>query len=271
MTKRLDELVASLPGDVQAVPCDVGDSESVAAAFARIGERHDKLHILVNNAAVYRPCPVEHLSDADIQQQLSTNLVGPVLTCRAAIPLLRAAEGADIVNTSSESTLHPFPMLSMYVATKAGLEAFSQVLAAELQDDDSQSIAATDKKGNIQLLLWDYSRTLPDGVNNQQYFIKDLPPAGKGEVRVQFGGLKAGSYTLTRSHVGYRHNDAYTAYIGMGSPKQLTKAQVATLKSLADGKPEERETVKVAADGRVSIKLPMRENDVYLLELSANR
>ncbi|HVX18809.1 MAG TPA: SDR family oxidoreductase [Acidimicrobiales bacterium] len=134
--KRLDELVASLPGDVQAVPCDVGDSESVAAAFARIGERHDKLHILVNNAAVYRPCPVEHLSDADIQQQLSTNLVGPVLTCRAAIPLLRAAEGADIVNTSSESTLHPFPMLSMYVATKAGLEAFSQVLAAELQDDD---------------------------------------------------------------------------------------------------------------------------------------
>ncbi|HEX7645328.1 MAG TPA: glycoside hydrolase [Burkholderiaceae bacterium] len=147
----------------------------------------------------------------------------------------------------------------------------NQLGPTELQDDDSQSIAATDKKGNIQLLLWDYSRTLPDGVNNQQYFIKDLPPAGKGEVRVQFGGLKAGSYTLTRSHVGYRHNDAYTAYIGMGSPKQLTKAQVATLKSLADGKPEERETVKVAADGRVSIKLPMRENDVYLLELSANR
>ena len=38
----------------------------------------------------------------------------------AAMPLLRAAGGGDIVNTSSESTLHPFPMLSLYVASKAG-------------------------------------------------------------------------------------------------------------------------------------------------------
>ena len=57
-------------------------------------------------------------------------------TCRAAIPLLRAAGGGDIVNTSSESTLHPFPMLSMYVATKAALEAFAVVLAQEVRDDD---------------------------------------------------------------------------------------------------------------------------------------
>jgi NAD(P)-dependent dehydrogenase (short-subunit alcohol dehydrogenase family) len=59
-----------------------------------------------------------------------------VHTCRAAIPLLRAAGGGDIVNTSSESTLHPFPMLSMYVATKAALEAFALVLAQEVRDDD---------------------------------------------------------------------------------------------------------------------------------------
>ena len=46
------------------------------------------------------------------------------------------AGGGDIVNTSSESTLHPFPMLSIYVATKAALEAFSTVLADEVCDDD---------------------------------------------------------------------------------------------------------------------------------------
>jgi NAD(P)-dependent dehydrogenase (short-subunit alcohol dehydrogenase family) len=50
--------------------------------------------------------------------------------------VLRAAGGGDIINTSSESTLHPFPMLSIYVATKAGLEAFGQVLADEVADDD---------------------------------------------------------------------------------------------------------------------------------------
>jgi NAD(P)-dependent dehydrogenase (short-subunit alcohol dehydrogenase family) len=118
------------------LPTDVGDIESVHEAFAEIRARFGKLHVLVNNAAVYRPCLVEQLSDEDIAAQIHTNFLGPVLTCRAAIPLLRAAGGGDIVNTSSESTLDPFPMLSMYVSTKAALEAFSRTLMTELQDDD---------------------------------------------------------------------------------------------------------------------------------------
>ncbi|WP_187364436.1 hypothetical protein [Massilia genomosp. 1] len=54
------------------------------------------------------------------------------------------------------------------------------------------------------------------------------------------------------STVGYRRNDAFTAYIGMGSPKQLAKNQVAALKSLASGKPDEQRTVRVGADGRLA-------------------
>jgi len=119
-----------------AIPTDVGDVAGVRRAFAEIGERFGRVDILVNNAAVYRPCLVEELSDHDITTQIHTNFLGPVLTCRAAIPLLRAAGGGDIVNTSSESTLDPFPMLSMYVSTKAALEAFSRTLMTELQDDD---------------------------------------------------------------------------------------------------------------------------------------
>lgn len=129
--------VASELGD-QAVPIvtDVGDPDSVRSAFGEVAERYGKLDVLINNAAVYRPCAVELLSDSDIQRQVATNLMGPVYTARAAIPLMRASGGGDIVNTSSESTLHPFPMLAMYVATKAGLEAFGKVLAQELRDDD---------------------------------------------------------------------------------------------------------------------------------------
>ena len=123
------------PGAVPFVT-DVGDPASVGRTFAEIGDRFGKIDILVNNAAVYRPCRVELLSDLDIQQQIATNLAGPVYMCRAAVPLLRAAGGGDIVNTSSESTLHPFPMLSMYVATKAALEAFALVLAQEVRDDE---------------------------------------------------------------------------------------------------------------------------------------
>ena len=122
----------------RAVPIvtDVGEADSVRQAFAEIDERFGKLDILVNNAAVYRPCLVEELSDFDIERQVRTNYLGPVYTCRAAIPLLRAAGGGDIVNTSSESTLDPFPMLSMYVSSKAALEAFSRTMMTEVNDDD---------------------------------------------------------------------------------------------------------------------------------------
>ncbi|MDM5181665.1 hypothetical protein PO883_31285 [Massilia sp. DJPM01] len=147
----------------------------------------------------------------------------------------------------------------------------NRLAPAALKNSDSQSFATTGKQGKVQLLLWDYTHTLPEGVNNQQYFIKDLPPRDKGQVAVTMRGLKAGNYQVTLSTVGYKRNDAFTAYIGMGSPKQLGKSQVAALASLASGKPDEQRTVRVGADGRFSMQLPLRENDVVLLELSADK
>lgn len=138
----------------------------------------------------------------------------------------------------------------------------------ELKNADQKSIATRDGKGNVQVLLWDYTRTLPDNINNQQYFIKDLPAKNKGKVQVALSGLKQGSYALSISQVGYQRNDAYTAYIGMGSPEQLSRAQVSTLKGIASGKPSEQRKVQVGADGRVKLDLPLRENDVYLLKLT---
>ena len=147
----------------------------------------------------------------------------------------------------------------------------NELAATELQNTDVQSLATTDAKGNVQLLLWDYTRTLPDGINNQQYFTKDLPAKSKGEALVQVTGLRQGSYTLSISQVGYQRNDAYTAYIGLGAPAQLSRAQVTSLKALATDKPQEQRPVRVGADGRLRVRLPLRENDVYLLKLQAAR
>jgi NAD(P)-dependent dehydrogenase (short-subunit alcohol dehydrogenase family) len=133
---RLDERAAELGASALPIVADVGDPDSVRTAFGEVEGRFGKLDILINNAAVYRPCAVENLSDGDILGQVSTNLLGPIYTSRAAIPLMRTAGAGDIVNTSSESTLKPFPMLSMYVSTKAGLEMFGRVLAQEVRDAD---------------------------------------------------------------------------------------------------------------------------------------
>ena len=147
----------------------------------------------------------------------------------------------------------------------------NQLGSEELRNSDAQSFATSDGKGNVQLLLWDYSYTLPEGVNNQQYFIKDLPAANKGEVAIQLKGLQKGRYQLRVSQVGYRRNDAYTAYIDMGSPAQLTRPQVAALKAQATGEPQQQKTIRVAKDGQYQLRLPLRENDVYLIELQRTK
>lgn len=133
--ERLRETAASLGERAIPIPTELGDPDSVRAAFSQVEERFGKLDVLINNAAIYRPCPVERLTDDDIARQLATNLAGPFYTSRAAIPLMRAAGAGDIINTSSESTIDPYPLLSLYVSTKAGLEALSLTLAQEVRED----------------------------------------------------------------------------------------------------------------------------------------
>lgn len=132
---RLKELSSEIGDSAIGIATDIGDPDQVRAAFDHIGERFGRLDVLINNAAVYRPCPVERLSDDEILTQVRTNFLGSVYTSRAAVPLMRAAGGGDIVNTSSESTLDPFPHLSIYVATKAALEAFGHVLRSEVEPE----------------------------------------------------------------------------------------------------------------------------------------
>ena len=144
----------------------------------------------------------------------------------------------------------------------------NQLGQTELKNADKDSWATLDDQGNAQVLLWDVTQTLPDKVNNQQFYVKDLPPKPKGQVTVALRGLKPGAYAMTVSQIGYKQNDAFTAYIGMGSPKQLTRQQVATLKGQATGKPSQQRTVTVGADGRLSTSLPLRENDAYLLQFA---
>lgn len=114
-----------------AVGCDVGSPESVKAAFAEIAKRHPRIDVLINNAAVFEPYTVVEATDEQIMGTLATNLAGPILCTRSAVPLMD--KGSHIFNVSSESVDLPFPHLSMYQCTKAGLERFSLSMHRELE------------------------------------------------------------------------------------------------------------------------------------------
>jgi NAD(P)-dependent dehydrogenase (short-subunit alcohol dehydrogenase family) len=133
---RLKALENSLGPNVTGVVTDVGDPDSVRAAFKMIADRFGKLDILINNAGVQRPCALEELGDQEIMIQVRTNLLGPLYTCRAAIPLLRAAGGGEIINTSSEVTIDVFPFQSVYAVTKSGVEALGRALNHECEKED---------------------------------------------------------------------------------------------------------------------------------------
>jgi NADP-dependent 3-hydroxy acid dehydrogenase YdfG len=127
-----DELGTSVTG----FTTDVADPGSVGAAFSAIGERYGRVDVLVNNAAVGAPHTIEELTDDDLSRQLGTNVAGPILCVRAALPLLRAAGGGDVINISTVAVANPFPTMWLYSATKAALEAASVGLAAELRSDN---------------------------------------------------------------------------------------------------------------------------------------
>jgi xylan 1,4-beta-xylosidase len=138
--------------------------------------------------------------------------------------------------------------------------------ATELQNTDTSSWATKNAKGDVQLLFWDFTYTLPDtSINNQQYYIKDLPSKPKGTVKIEVSGLQKGTYKLEIYKVGYKVNDVFTDYLGMNKPNQLTKQQVNTLKEKNNGAPIATETVTIDAKGIYGKDFKMNENDVLLL------
>ncbi len=138
----------------------------------------------------------------------------------------------------------------------------------ELKNSDKKSWACKSKDGDFQLLLWDYTYTLPDeSINNQDYFNQDLPAKNKGVVEINVSNFPEGNYQLEIYKVGYKSNDPYTLYYQLGSPEQLTKRQVEFLKSSSNGTPEVKELIKIDSDHIFKHEIPLCENDVIFINL----
>jgi len=128
---KVEAVAAELGERAMAVGCDVASPDSVRAAFAEIARRHPRIDVLVNNAAVYEPFLIAEATDEQIMQSVTTNLAGPMLCVRSAVPLMGA--GGLIINVSSESVGFKFPFMVAYQSSKAGLERFSEGLFHELE------------------------------------------------------------------------------------------------------------------------------------------
>jgi NAD(P)-dependent dehydrogenase (short-subunit alcohol dehydrogenase family) len=132
--ERALERVALPPGATALrVPLDVRDAGQWRRAVDQVTATYGRLDVLVNNAGVIEPGPVDALPVAEIERQLDVNLLGTILGCREALRVMRPRGAGRIVNIASMGAIIPMPWEAAYCASKYGVRGFTFALHAELR------------------------------------------------------------------------------------------------------------------------------------------
>jgi 3-oxoacyl-[acyl-carrier protein] reductase len=120
--------IEALGRRARAIPMDVTDRLRVTHA-AEQARAFGPLSILVNNAGINKPTDFDHVTDADWDLIVDTNLKGPFIVAQTFLPLLKEAGGGAIVHIGSVSGQYGGPRTAHYAASKAGLISLAQVIA----------------------------------------------------------------------------------------------------------------------------------------------
>ena len=130
------EQVRAEGGQVVTHECDVTDGSQVAAMVSRCVGELGHLDVLVNNVGGSFPGGPVELAETDWAAQFSVNLTSVFLTCKHAIPPMKAGGGGAIINTASSSGLRWTGAAQVaYATAKAGVIQFSRVVAVQYAAD----------------------------------------------------------------------------------------------------------------------------------------
>ncbi|ALB63385.1 3-oxoacyl-[acyl-carrier protein] reductase [Cronobacter condimenti 1330] len=114
---------------LKVLPLDITSEESIT----RVVENAGAIDLLVNNAGLGAPVPVELTPLATAQQLMNTNVLGTLSLTQAFLPLMREKKSGVIINVSSSVTTKAMPLIGVYRASKAALNAWSESLAIEVR------------------------------------------------------------------------------------------------------------------------------------------
>jgi NAD(P)-dependent dehydrogenase (short-subunit alcohol dehydrogenase family) len=136
LSDRAEQVAASLCNEGMkaiAMRGDIGDETDVKRLLADVERRGGRLDGVVNNAGIDKTTGVDTLEVRDWDAIIRTNLRGPFLLAKFALPLLRKTQG-DIVNVASTAAKRGWPNASAYHASKWGLLGLSYALHAEFRE-----------------------------------------------------------------------------------------------------------------------------------------
>lgn len=170
--------------NLKILPLDVTDADSIQQAIADAGP----IDVLVNNAGIGLFGIFENLSLDTAREVFETNTFGTMAMIQAVLPQFREKQAGVIVNVTSSVTLKSLPMLPVYTASKAAVNAFTESLALELAPFNIR----------LSLVLPGKSPETRFGENARSR-LGEFPPAYAGFAQKVFEQLTAPSDDVTTS------------------------------------------------------------------------
>jgi xylan 1,4-beta-xylosidase len=135
-----------------------------------------------------------------------------------------------------------------------------------LNSGDAQSLIAMNGN-NIAAVLWDFKQP-KQNVSNRPFYTKLIPAVPTDPVELHVVHVSPRTrFRLKLFRTGYDANDAYSAYIRMGLPKDLSVKQIGELNGLTRDRPEKDQVLRSDRNGDITVAVPMRSNDIVLVEL----
>jgi dihydroanticapsin dehydrogenase len=133
--KKTAETITRMGGRAHFIATDVADENSVTRMVAEAAKAFGKIHILVNNAAVFILKGIEATPE-EWRTILDVNVMGPALVAKHVVPEIRKAGGGAIVNVASMSSFIAQPNFVTYNSSKAAIATMTRCMALDLAPDN---------------------------------------------------------------------------------------------------------------------------------------
>ena len=146
--RPLEELADVL--GARAVVCDIGNIIDCERTLLAISDSPD---IIINNAGLFEPMPLEETTPGSFEAALNVNLAAPFRFISALLPAMRKRGRGDIVSIGSIADHTAFPGNAAYGASKHGLRALHEVMRTELRGTGVRVTLVS--PGPVDTSLWD--------------------------------------------------------------------------------------------------------------------
>lgn len=173
--ESLDNAVNHIGNGTLAVQGDVTSLDDLGRLFQSTSEQFGKIDVLVVNAGVVQPSPVDQTDEANFDFHSNINFKGAFFTVQQALPYLK--DGASVILNSSVANAVGMPGMAVYAATKAAVRSLARTMTAELAHRGIR--VNTLSPGPIETPIWGRTGMPEQDLQDMSSTIQSQVPLGR--------------------------------------------------------------------------------------------